>query len=107
MFKSKKNDEKKLEILNSIDKLLHQDVELTIDEKEILSNYKERFQNSKNIEFELIHLRNALLPLVISSKLSKPTLNFYKKIRADRKIRWGEGSSLITGISEFPIKKGK
>jgi hypothetical protein len=45
--------------------------------------------------------------LVISSKLSEPTLNFYKKIRADRKIRWGEGSSLITGISEFPIKKGK
>lgn len=107
MFKSKKNDEKKLEILNSIDKLLHQDVELTIDEKEILSNYKERVQNLKNIEFELIHLRNALLPLIISSKLSEPTLNFYKKIRADRKIRWGEGSSLITGISEFPIKKGK
>ena len=94
MFKSKKNDEKKVEILNSIDKLLHQDVELTIDEKEILLKYKERIQNSKNIEFELIHLRNALLPFVISSKLSEPTLNFYKKIRADRKIRWGEGSSI-------------
>ena len=107
MFKSKKNDEKKVEILNSIDKLLHQDVELTIYEKEILLKYKERIQNSKNIEFELIHLRNALLPFVISSKLSEPILNFYKKIRADRKIRWGEGSSLITGISEFPIKKDK
>ena len=52
MFKSKKNDEKKVEILNSIDKLLHQDVELTIDEKEILLKYKERIQNSKNIEFK-------------------------------------------------------
>ena len=52
MFKSKKNDEKKVEILNSIDKLLHQDVELTIDEKEILLKYKERIQNSKNIEFD-------------------------------------------------------
>ena len=107
MFKSKKNDEKKVEILNSIDKLLHQDVELTIDEKEILLKYKERIQNSKNIEFELIHLRNALLPFVISSKLSEPTLNFYKKIRADRKIRWLEVSFLLPPISTLPIKKYK
>lgn len=46
MFKSKKNDEK-IEILASIDKLLHQDCELYPDEKDILLSYKERIQIQK------------------------------------------------------------
>jgi hypothetical protein len=107
IFKRKKNEDKKIEILDALEKLLNQDFDLKTDEKKILLDYKERFQKSQNIEFELVHLRNALLPLVISSELSEPTLKFYKKIRADRKIRWGEGSSLITGISEFPRKEDR
>lgn len=88
IFKRKKNEDKKIEILDALEKLLNQDFDLKTDEKKILLDYKERFQKSQNIEFELVHLRNALLPLVISSELSEPTLKFYKKIRADRKIRW-------------------
>ncbi|WP_259759983.1 bacteriocin immunity protein [Lactococcus cremoris] len=76
IFKRKKNEDKKIEILDALEKLLNQDFDLKTDEKKILLDYKERFQKSQNIEFELVHLRNALLPLVISSELSEPTLKF-------------------------------
>ncbi|XOW20682.1 bacteriocin immunity protein [Lactococcus cremoris] len=76
IFKRKKNEDKKIEILDALEKLLNQEFDLKTDEKKILQDYKERFQKSQNIEFELVHLRNALLPLVISSELSEPTLKF-------------------------------
>ncbi|MDU3614698.1 MAG: bacteriocin immunity protein, partial [Enterococcus avium] len=27
------------------------------------------------------------------------------ELRAERKVAWGEGSSLLTGISQFPPKR--
>ena len=57
-----------------------------------------------DMEFELVHLRNALLPLVISSQHSLNVLKFYKELRSERKVTWGEGSSLLTGIAQFPEK---
>ena len=52
----------------------------------------------------MVKLRNNLLPLVVSSQLSKDVLAFYKDIRAERKVSWGEGSSLLTGLSTLPKK---
>lgn len=68
-------------------------------------DYRERIEKSKNLEFELVDFRNALLPLVISSQLSQEVLSFYKELRAERKVAWGEGSSLLTGISQFTQKR--
>ncbi|AFW92088.1 hypothetical protein uc509_1618 [Lactococcus cremoris subsp. cremoris UC509.9] len=103
MFKKEKENKEK--ILKRIDELLKNESELKSSEKEILLDYRERIEKSKNFEFELVHFRNALLPLVISSQLSQEVLSFYKELRAERKVAWGEGSSLLKGISQFPPKR--
>ena len=101
----KKEKENKEKIQKRIDELLKNKSVLKSPEKEILLDYRERIEKSKNLEFELVHFRNALLPLVISSQLSQEVLSFYKELRAERKVAWGEGSSLLTGISQFPQKR--
>ena len=100
----KKEREMREKILNRIEELLHAGSKLNEAEKKILMEYHERIEKSKNMEFELVHLRNALLPLVISSQLSPDVLKFYKELRSERKVTWGEGSSLLTGIALFPEK---
>ena len=67
MFKKEKENKEK--ILKRIDELLKNESELKSSEKEILLDYRERIEKSKNFEFELVHFRNALLPLVISCSL--------------------------------------
>ena len=101
----KKEKENKEKIQKRIDELLKNKSELKSPEKEILLDYRERIEKSKNLEFELVDFRNALLPLVISSQLSQEVLSFYKELRAERKVAWGEGSSLLTGISQFTQKR--
>ena len=100
----KKEREMREKILNRIEKLLQAGSKLNEAEKKILMDYYERIEKSKNMEFELVHFRNALLPLVISSQHSLNVLKFYKELRSERKVTWGEGSSLLTGIAQFPEK---
>lgn len=100
----KKEREMREKILNRIEKLLQAGSKLNEAEKKILMDYYEQIEKSKNMEFELVHLRNALLPLVISSQHSLNVLKFYKELRSERKVTWGEGSSLLTGIAQFPEK---
>jgi len=100
----KKEREMREKILNRIEKLLQAGSKLNEAEKKILMDYYKQIEKSKNMEFELVHLRNALLPLVISSQHSLNVLKFYKELRSERKVTWGEGSSLLTGIAQFPEK---
>lgn len=101
----RKQQEQRLEILEKIDFLLQNQQELPLSEKNILLDYHSRIEKARKVEFEVVKLRNTLLPLVVSSKLSQPVLDFYKEIRLDRKISWGEGSSLITGLAQLPKEK--
>ncbi|MQQ81610.1 bacteriocin immunity protein [Lactococcus lactis] len=73
-------------------------------ERTILSLTQSKLEPGENYDFEMVKLRNNLLPLVVSSQLSKDVLAFYKDIRAERKVSWGEGSSLLTGLSTLPKK---
>ena len=61
----KKEREMREKILNRIEELLHAGSKLNEAEKKILMEYHERIEKSKNMEFELVHLRNALLPFII------------------------------------------
>lgn len=61
MFKKEKENKEK--ILKRIDELLKNESELKSSEKEILLDYRERIEKSKNFEFELVHFRNAFTSL--------------------------------------------
>ncbi|MDR2977492.1 MAG: bacteriocin immunity protein [Streptococcaceae bacterium] len=73
-------------------------------EKELLQKAKSEIDKGGKLESHLIDLRNWLLPLVASHKISEDGLALYKILRADRQVGMNEGINLIKGTLEEPFK---
>ncbi|MDR0299405.1 MAG: bacteriocin immunity protein [Streptococcaceae bacterium] len=85
------------ELMNRIYDLIL-DKNISDKERDILRQAKVAIEKGGMFESHLINLRNQLLPLVVSQQISKRGLEFYKILRADRKISLGVGDSLLVGI---------
>lgn len=88
--------------LNQIYNLI-QEINVSESERKILIQSKNAIEKGGMFESHMIDLRNALLPLVVSGKISKTTLTFYKELRADREISLGVGDSLLIGMMKKKV----
>ncbi|BAV03489.1 MULTISPECIES: bacteriocin immunity protein [Lactococcus] len=86
-------------ILGKIYNLI-QDPSISESERTFLVKSKNEIEKGGLFESHMVTLRNRLLPLVVSKKISPEVLDFYKLIRADRKIGIGAGDSLFFGANE-------
>lgn len=82
------------ERLNQIYNLI-QEPSLSQAERDILIRSKNEIEKGGMFELHMINLRNRLLPLIVSQKISVKAKVFYLELREDRKIGLGEGISLF------------
>lgn len=85
------------EILNQIYDLIL-NPEVSESERGILKETKNLLEKGVSFETEMLYLRNAFLPWVITSHISKPTLDFYEMLRNDRPVGIGDSGSIVMGM---------
>lgn len=90
------------EIMDNIHGLV-QGTDISAEEREILQKALTAIEKGGGFESHMVDLRNWLLPLVVGKTITPKTLEFYKELRADRKIGLGQGDSLLTGLAQEPF----